>query len=145
MDCIGAWFLRVFWVIKLKLWMRIAALRRRSGSSLKESESEYISGNDSSTKVKVCLHNVSGNISIFVGSMKWGRFDWFLHAKDLWIRIAALNPSIELWIESESEYISGDVSSTKVKVCLYNISGNISICVESMKWGILDQDTINKY
>ena len=52
--------------------MRIAALRRRSGSSLKESESEYISGNNSSIKVKVCLHNVSGNVSIFVGSIKWG-------------------------------------------------------------------------
>ena len=55
--------------------MRIAALRRRSGSSLKESESKYISGNDSSMKVKVYLHNVSGDISIFVGSMKWGRLD----------------------------------------------------------------------
>ena len=54
--------------------MRIAALRKRSGSLLKESESEYISSNDSSTKVKVCLHNVSGNVSIFVGLMKWGKY-----------------------------------------------------------------------
>ena len=95
--------------------------------------------------MKVCLHNASGNVSIFVGSMKWGRLDWFLHAKDLWIRIVALNLSIESWIESESEYISGDVSSTKVKVYLHNISSDISICVGSIKRGILDQDTIDKY
>ena len=53
-------------------------------SSLKklliESESEYISGDIFSMKVKVYLHNVSGDISIFVGLMKWGslRLDWFL-------------------------------------------------------------------
>ena len=76
------------------MWIRITVLNPSIESWI-ESESEYISGNVSSMKVKVYLHNVSGDISIFVGSMKWGRLDWFLHAKDLWIRIAALNLSIE--------------------------------------------------
>ena len=54
-----------------------------------ESESEYISSNVSSTKVKVCLHNVSGDVSIFIGSIKWGNLeirlmmDFELNAKDL--------------------------------------------------------------
>ena len=61
-----------------------------------ESESEYISGNISSTKVKVCLYNVSGDVSIFVELMKWGNLeirltiDSELNAKDFWIRIVAL-------------------------------------------------------
>ena len=38
-----------------------------------ESESEYISGDISNTKVKVYLHNISGDVSIFVGSMKRGK------------------------------------------------------------------------
>ena len=63
-----------------------------------ESESEYISGDVSSTQVKVCLHNVSSDVSIFVGSMKWGNIeirlifitDSELNTKDLKISIAAL-------------------------------------------------------
>ena len=61
-----------------------------------ESESKYISGDISSTKVKVYLHNVSGNVFIFIGLMKWGNLeirlttDSELNTKDLWIRIAAL-------------------------------------------------------
>ena len=43
--------------------------------------------------------------------------------------------SIKLWIESESEYISGDVFSMKVKVSLLNISGDVSIFIGSMKYG----------
>ena len=46
----------------------------------------------------------------------------------------SLNPSMLLWIESESEYISGNVSSTKVKVCLHNVSGDVSIYIGLMKW-----------
>ena len=41
---------------------------------------------------------------------------------------------LESWIESESEYISGDISSTKIKVYLHNVSGNVSIFVGLMKW-----------
>ena len=46
----------------------------------------------------------------------------------------SLNPSMLLWIESKSEYISSNVSSTKVKVYLHNVSGNVSIYVGSIKW-----------
>ena len=49
------------------------------------------------------------------------------------MRKSIIEQMLELWIESESKYMSGNVSSTKVKVCLHNASGNVSIFVGLMK------------